>query len=74
MMFLFLDFLRLGEIVECMGYAMRGECPAFFNASAYGGIALSNDSRPQDGWVILLLIMRGSCLVMEDGWLDRVLM
>ena len=56
-MFLLLGFLRFGEVVECMGCAMHDKYPAFFKASAYGGIALSNDSRSHDGWKILLLIM-----------------
>ena len=34
MMFLFLGFMRFGEVVECMGYAVRGERPDFFKASA----------------------------------------
>ena len=57
MMFLFLGFLQFGEVVERMGYAVHGKCPAFFKVSTYGGITLSNDSQSHDGWAILLLIM-----------------
>ena len=28
-MFLFLAFLRFDEVVQCMGYAVQAECPAF---------------------------------------------
>ncbi len=27
-------FLRFGGVAGCMGYAVQGECPAFFKASA----------------------------------------
>ena len=30
MMFFFFDFLRFGEAVECMEYAMHEGCRAFF--------------------------------------------
>ena len=73
-MFLFLGFLRFGEVIECMGYALHDKYPNFFKASAYDGIALSNDSPSHNCWAILLLIISGSCLVMEGGWLYRVLM
>ena len=51
-------------------YAIHHEYPAFLEASAYGGIALINDSQSHDNWAILLLIMRASCSGM-GGWLDR---
>ena len=74
MMFLFLGFLRFGEVVECLGCAVHSECPPFFKASARGGIAFSNDSLSHDSWANLLLMTLGSSLVVESGCLDRVLM
>ena len=69
-MFFFLGFWRFDKVVERIGYAMHGECPAFFNASAYEEIALSNDSGSHDSWAILFLIMRSSYLAIEGWWLD----
>ena len=47
-MYLFLDFWRFVEAVECMGYVMHDKCPAFFKTSVYREIPLSNGSRSHD--------------------------